>query len=55
MVSGEPPLAIMKKTFIHILVGIVMALLVWFAVCGDYYIWRLQHPQAPTWTFFFSK
>jgi hypothetical protein len=21
----------------------------------QFYVWRIQHPQAPTWTFFFSR
>jgi hypothetical protein len=36
---------------------IAMMLLVVSAVCGlvafDFYVWRLKHPDAPMWTYFF--
>jgi hypothetical protein len=35
---------------------IILAIVVLIVACVgfDFYVWRLQHPQAPTWTFFFK-
>lgn len=35
--------------FCFILIGVMLALS-WF----DWYVWRVSHPGAPTWTYFFS-
>jgi cytoskeletal protein RodZ len=37
--------------------GIVLLIVVFFAALWrfDFYAWRTAHPQAPTWTYFFSK
>jgi hypothetical protein len=36
--------------------AIILALLLVYAAfaAGDFWIWRQAHPQAPTWTFFFT-
>jgi len=37
-----------------IVIVILLAGLVAVGVWGDYSLWRLQHPQAPAWTYIFS-
>ena len=41
----------MKPILITIVVVAVIIGAIWF----DYYVWRLQHPTAPGWTFLFSN
>jgi Flp pilus assembly protein CpaB len=39
------------KTIVLVALLAVAALSVWV----DYSLWRLQHPQAPAWTYLFSE
>jgi hypothetical protein len=43
------------KTLKVILAIAVLAIIGYYAYEADFYVWRLQHPQAPTWTYFFSR
>jgi len=40
-----------KIIAILLIVIVGLPVLLWF----DFYVWRLKHPQAPTWTFFIKE
>ena len=48
----------MNNRFFRALWSILLAILIITGIvlcCRfDYYVWRLQHPTAPTWTYFFK-
>jgi sensor domain CHASE-containing protein len=43
----------MKK--IKVIILATLAALAAVSVWTDYSIWRLQHPEAPTWTYLFAE
>jgi hypothetical protein len=42
------------KTALNILIALIVIALIGCAARFDFYIWRLQHPQAPAWTWIFK-
>jgi len=43
------------KVLKRILIGLAIAGIILATLVMDYKIWKLQHPNAPTWTFFLGK
>lgn len=42
-----------RKERVIVALGIVVAVALMLGLIRfEFYVWRLQHPQAPTWTFF---
>ena len=33
---------------------LILLLLVFGSVCWDFKVWQVQHPNAPTWSWFFG-
>lgn len=43
-----------KKITTTVFIALTLAIIV-CACKFNFHVWRLQHPDAPTWTYFFQK
>lgn len=44
-----------KEYFNVFIIVLILSAIIYVAYRFNFYVWRLKHPSAPTWTYFINK